>query len=124
MLQAIGDIGALQIGARHVKAEIDEHLGNAGHADSSDAYKMDVLNSSKHCYRALVFVLSSSIMSTAAAAESPCANFLLASSMRFRTSGAFTSFSISVASRSPVKSCCRIIRAAPAASRASAFLRW
>ena len=48
MLEAIGDIGALQIGARNAKAEINKHLGDAGHADATNAYEMDVLNSSKH----------------------------------------------------------------------------
>jgi hypothetical protein len=48
LLQAISDVGALQIRARDAEAEIDEHLGNARHADASDTYEMDVLNSTKH----------------------------------------------------------------------------
>ena len=48
LLQAVGDVRAFQIGARDAKAEIDEHLGDAGHADAADAYEMDVLNATKH----------------------------------------------------------------------------
>src|SRR5262245_53287912 len=48
LLQAIGDVGAFQIGTGDTEAEIDEHLGDAGHADASDTYEMDVLNSTKH----------------------------------------------------------------------------
>jgi hypothetical protein len=48
VLQAIGDVRAFQIGAGDAEAEIDEHLGDAGHADATDAYEMDVLNSTKH----------------------------------------------------------------------------
>src|SRR5687767_7144152 len=37
MLQAIGNVGTLHVRAGNAKAEIDEHLGNAGHADATDA---------------------------------------------------------------------------------------
>src|SRR5690242_13125687 len=135
----------LEIRSRNPKAEIDQHLRDAGHADAADAYGMDVLNSAKHlilfshneahqsqkrisadafdpmfllhfCAFCAFLWLNSSIMSTAAAAASPCASFLLASSMRSNSCGDWTSFSISVAKRSPPNSCCKIICAAPAAS--------
>jgi len=48
LLQAIGDVRPLQIRSGDTEAEIDQHLGDAGHADASDAYEMDVLNSAKH----------------------------------------------------------------------------
>ena len=48
LLQAIGNVRMFQIGARDAKAEIDKHLSNAGHADATDTYEMDVLNSTKH----------------------------------------------------------------------------
>src|SRR6185369_1423756 len=54
VLQAIGDVRAFQIGAGHTKAEIHQHLGNAGHADTTDAYEMNVLDPTKHFF--LLFV--------------------------------------------------------------------
>src|SRR5215211_8853309 len=48
LLQAVGNVGTLQIGAGNAKAEIDKHLGDAGHTDASDAYEMDVLNATEH----------------------------------------------------------------------------
>src|SRR5262249_33208354 len=48
LLQAIGDVGSLQIRSGDTEAEIDQHLRDAGHADATDAYEMDVLNASKH----------------------------------------------------------------------------
>src|ERR1043166_9321555 len=151
VLQAIGDTGALEIGSGNAEPEIDQHLSDAGHSNPADAYKVNVLNSANHyfclalkkhishieilfgcvwSFTALHFCglfaflwLSSSIISTAAAAASPCANLRLASSMRSSSSGDWTSFSISAAKRSPLNSCCTIIRAAPSASSASAFLR-
>src|SRR5687768_3568499 len=118
VVQAIGDGGAFQVRAGDAKAEVDEHLGNTGHADATDAYEMDVLDSSKHYFPGLTgffqdlhanheesrkscpLRLSSSIMSTAAAAASPCASLRLASSIRLNSSGAFTSLSISAINRS------------------------
>src|SRR6185369_11606042 len=48
VLQAIGDVRAFQIRAGDTKAEIHQHLGNAGHADAAYPDKMNVLNASKH----------------------------------------------------------------------------
>jgi hypothetical protein len=48
VLQAIGDIGTFQIRSRNAKAEIHQHLGDAGHSNPADAYKVNMLNSSKH----------------------------------------------------------------------------
>jgi hypothetical protein len=47
-LEPIRDGGTPQVGTRDAKAEIDQHLGNAGHADAPDTDEMDVLNSAKH----------------------------------------------------------------------------
>src|SRR2546423_15645753 len=107
LLQAIGDAGALLIRAGNAEAEIDEHLGNSGHTASSDAHEMNMLDSAKHysCVSCVFLWLSSSIISTAAAAASPCANLRLASSIRFNSSGACASLSISCANRLPLNSC-------------------
>src|SRR6185369_2007606 len=48
LLQAIRDSGSFEIRSRNTEPEIDEHLGDAGHADAADAYEMNVLNSPKH----------------------------------------------------------------------------
>src|SRR5690349_7033166 len=48
LLQALGNVRVLQIRAGDTEPEIDEHLSDARHADATDTYKMDVLNSSKH----------------------------------------------------------------------------
>ena len=46
LLQSIGDIGFLRVGAGDTEAQIDQHLGDTGHADAANADKMDVLNPS------------------------------------------------------------------------------
>ena len=38
----------LQIGAGNLVAEVQQHLGNAAHADAADADKMNSLNFGKH----------------------------------------------------------------------------
>src|SRR6185369_6561528 len=54
VLQAIGYVRAFQIGAGDTKAEIHQYLGNAGHADTTDAYEMNMLDPTKHFF--LLFV--------------------------------------------------------------------
>ena len=46
--QPLGDGGALQVGAGDLVAEIQQHLGDAAHADAADAYEMDALNLGEH----------------------------------------------------------------------------
>ena len=46
--QPLGHGGTLQIGAGNLVAEIEQHLGNAAHADAADAYKMNTLNFGEH----------------------------------------------------------------------------
>ena len=43
-----GDGGALEIGAGDLVAEVQQHLGDAAHADAADADKMDALNFGEH----------------------------------------------------------------------------
>ena len=50
LLKSIGDTRALQIGTGNAEAEIDQHLGDTGHADTTDADKMDVLNPPEHLF--------------------------------------------------------------------------
>src|SRR3954468_20323274 len=50
-LQAIGGGRRLEIGTGNAEAEVDQHLGDAGHSDAADTDKMDVLNSAKHLPR-------------------------------------------------------------------------
>jgi hypothetical protein len=38
----------LEIRAGNFVSEIEQHLGNAAHADSTDAYKMNALNLREH----------------------------------------------------------------------------
>ena len=40
--------GTLQVGAGNFVAEIEQHLGNAAHADAADAYEMNALNFCEH----------------------------------------------------------------------------
>ena len=47
-LQPVGDIRLLGVGAGNAETEIDQHLGDSGHADAANADKMYVLNSSEH----------------------------------------------------------------------------
>ena len=46
--QTLGDRGTFQIGAGDLVAEIQQHLGNAAHADAADAYEMDALDFGEH----------------------------------------------------------------------------
>ena len=46
--QALRHRGILQVGAGNFVAEIEQHLGNATHADAADAYEMNALNFRKH----------------------------------------------------------------------------
>src|SRR5690349_7563701 len=46
--EARGDRGLTEIGAGHRRAEVEQHLGDAAHADATDADEMDALNLGKH----------------------------------------------------------------------------
>ncbi len=46
--QPLGDGGTFQIRAGNFVAEIEQHLGDAAHADSADAHEMDTLNFGEH----------------------------------------------------------------------------
>ena len=48
VLQAIGGVGTFQVRSRNAEAEIYQHLGDAGHSNPADAYKVNMLNSAKH----------------------------------------------------------------------------
>jgi hypothetical protein len=48
LLKSIGGARALQVGTGNAEAEFDQHLGDTGHADATDANKMNVLYPSKH----------------------------------------------------------------------------
>src|SRR6185436_14972156 len=47
-LQPPDRLGILQIGARHLVAHGQQHLGDAAHAGSADPDEMDALNLSEH----------------------------------------------------------------------------
>ena len=55
--QALGGGGQLQIGAADDVSEIQQHLGDAAHADSADPREMQVLPLKKH-YLLVLFRLS------------------------------------------------------------------
>jgi hypothetical protein len=46
--EAIGCRRFLLIRPGNTEAQVDQHLGDPGHADTTDANKMDMLNSAKH----------------------------------------------------------------------------
>jgi hypothetical protein len=46
--QALRHAGTLQIRAGDSVAEVQQHLGNAAHADAADAYEMDALDFGEH----------------------------------------------------------------------------
>ena len=46
--QALRNSAGFQIGSRNLVAEIQQHLGDAAHADAADAYEMNLLNFGKH----------------------------------------------------------------------------
>jgi hypothetical protein len=48
LLKSISNTRTLQIRAGNVETEIDQHLGNSGHADATDANKVNVLNATEH----------------------------------------------------------------------------
>ena len=41
--QSLGDRGTFQVGAGNLVSQIDQHFGNATHADATDAYEMNAL---------------------------------------------------------------------------------
>ena len=46
--QALGDLALLQVGAGDLVAEIEQHLGDAAHADAADADKVDFTDLAEH----------------------------------------------------------------------------
>jgi hypothetical protein len=46
--QALGQRRTLQIGTGNPVAKVQQHLGNATHADAANAYEMDTLDLGKH----------------------------------------------------------------------------
>ena len=50
LLQSIRRAGAFRIRARNTEAEVDQHLGDARHADAANADKMNVLNATEHLF--------------------------------------------------------------------------
>ena len=46
--QPLGHGGTFQIGAGNLVAKIEQHLGNAAHANAADTYEMNTLNFGKH----------------------------------------------------------------------------
>ena len=46
--QSLGHRGTLQVRTGNLVTEIEQHFGNAAHADAADAYEMDALNFGKH----------------------------------------------------------------------------
>jgi hypothetical protein len=46
--QALRDRRRFQVRARHLIAEVEQHLGDAAHADAADSHKMDALDFCKH----------------------------------------------------------------------------
>ncbi len=48
LLQTIGRGRFFRVGTGDTETQIDQHLGDARHADATNADKMDVLNSAEH----------------------------------------------------------------------------
>ena len=46
--KTLGDRGTLEVGAGNLVAEVQQHLGDAAHANAADTYEMNALNFGKH----------------------------------------------------------------------------
>ena len=69
--QALGDRRQLHVGAGDLVAQIEQHLGDAAHADAADSREMQVLGSKKH-FLIVLFRLSGQLSIENMTVTSPC----------------------------------------------------
>src|SRR5215471_1059553 len=72
--EAVGNRRELRVGARDAVAEIEQHFGDAAHADSTDAREMQMLGTEKHFLNVL-FRLASQLSIKNVARTSRSASF-------------------------------------------------
>jgi hypothetical protein len=133
--QALGGRRKLHVGAADLVSEVEQHFGNAAHADSADPREMQMLGTKKHFLNVLFRLAglvsikncgfqaraTSSKMSAARRAEPGWANRRAAAAMPSSTPGEPRSSETAAKSLSPFMPASRTKRAAPPRSMASAL---
>src|SRR5574340_1639210 len=113
--QPLGDRIVGQVRARYAVTQIQQHFGNAAHADPADAHEMDVFDGVLHC--ASASQISATCRVASGLASCRALSDMAASVTRSR-------LPISAASFSALRSLCCTSQAAPASDRNAALPVW